>query len=207
MIPKAAIDLILEAEGIDQPSRWPGGGSGITIGYGYDLGFERYFARDWSGILSSLVISTLATALGKTGQNARVIAHRFDGIVIQRAQALQVFISKTLPQEEAKTLQAFPGLDKLPPPVIGALVSLVFNRGASMTDDPARPALHSRSEMRAIRDLVAQYSQGSAQSAVLHGIAQNLRVMKRLWIGKGLNGLLDRRDAEAALVESAIPRA
>jgi hypothetical protein len=28
--------------------------------------------------------------------------------------------------------------------------------------------------------------------------------MKRLWVGKGLNGLLVRRDAEAALVRSAV---
>jgi hypothetical protein len=28
--------------------------------------------------------------------------------------------------------------------------------------------------------------------------------MKRLWVGKGVDGLLKRRDAEADLVESAI---
>ena len=33
-------------------------------------------------------------------------------------------------------------------------------------------------------------------------IAQQLREMKRIWIGKNLDGLLERRDAEAALIES-----
>jgi GH24 family phage-related lysozyme (muramidase) len=53
-----------------------------------------------------------------------------------------------------------------------------------------------RTEMRAIRDAVAQGD--------LAEIANQLRVMKRLWIGKGLDGLLKRRDAEADLVASTI---
>ena len=34
--------------------------------------------------------------------------------------------------------------------------------------------------------------------------ARVLRAMKRLWVNKGLDGLLKRRDAEADLVESCI---
>jgi GH24 family phage-related lysozyme (muramidase) len=33
-------------------------------------------------------------------------------------------------------------------------------------------------------------------------IANEVRKMKRLWINKGLDGLLARRDEEAALIES-----
>ena len=33
-------------------------------------------------------------------------------------------------------------------------------------------------------------------------IAKELRKMKRIWQGKGLDGLLTRREAEAKLVES-----
>jgi GH24 family phage-related lysozyme (muramidase) len=33
-------------------------------------------------------------------------------------------------------------------------------------------------------------------------IAQEIRNMKRLWVGKGLDGLLKRRDEEANLVDS-----
>ena len=35
-------------------------------------------------------------------------------------------------------------------------------------------------------------------------IANQIRSMKRLWVNKGLGGLLHRRDAEADLVESCI---
>jgi GH24 family phage-related lysozyme (muramidase) len=50
--------------------------------------------------------------------------------------------------------------------------------------------------MRAVRDAVA--------AGDLQEIANQIRAMKRLWEGKGLDGLLKRRDAEADLVESAI---
>jgi GH24 family phage-related lysozyme (muramidase) len=50
--------------------------------------------------------------------------------------------------------------------------------------------------MRAIRDAVSRED--------LKDIANQLRLMKRLWEGKGLGGLLRRRDAEADLVESCL---
>lgn len=192
MIPQKAIDLILEAEGVDQPSKWPGGASGITLGYGYDLGYESSLEKDWSGILPADHVARLKRAVGRRGQRAQQIAHSFAGIRVTRQQALKVFQERTLPKYEAETLVAFPGLEKMSANVRGALVSVVFNRGASMTDDPARPKTQTRREMRSIRE------------AVLCGnpltIARNLRAMKRLWAGKNLNGLLRRRDAEADLV-------
>ena len=59
-----------------------------------------------------------------------------------------------------------------------------------------KPGEDRRKEMRAIRGAVAE---GDLQE-----IADQLRAMKRLWEGKGLDGLLKRRDAEADMVESAI---
>ena len=35
-------------------------------------------------------------------------------------------------------------------------------------------------------------------------IAKEFRNMKRIWIGKNLDGLLERREAEAKLVESCV---
>jgi GH24 family phage-related lysozyme (muramidase) len=52
----------------------------------------------------------------------------------------------------------------------------------------------SRLEMRNIRNLVPKKD--------YKGIAKELRKMKRIWKGKGLDGLLARRDAEADLVET-----
>jgi GH24 family phage-related lysozyme (muramidase) len=110
-------------------------------------------------------------------------------IRIDRDVALAVFTNKTVPAYVAQTRAAFPGFDDLPIDAQGALVSLVFNRGASMKGD-------RRKEMRAIRDAVP--------SGNLPEIARQLRAMKRLWVGQGLDGLLRRRDAEADMVEASI---
>ena len=45
-----AIDLIHKFEGWDDPWIWPGDASGVTIGYGYDLGYEP-FKKEWAGLL------------------------------------------------------------------------------------------------------------------------------------------------------------
>ena len=189
IIPQKAIDLILNAEGVDQPWQWPGGASGITIGYGYDLGYEQNFVRDWDGYLAIDVIARLQMALGKTGENAHIWAPRFSDITIAKDIALAVFENFTLPHYASETILAFPGLDRLPTLVRGALVSLVFNRGTGMIGP-------RRAEMRAIRDAVAKGD--------LREIARQLRAMKHLWVGQGLDGLLKRREAEAQLVEEAM---
>lgn len=190
-VPDEALALILDAEGIDQPSKWPEGSSGITIGVGYDLGFvtEDQFEEDWSPFLSGDEIDRLKDVIGLSGEKASQRASEFRDIKIKRADAEQVFKERTLPLYSQKTEDAFPGVDQLPPAVQGALVSLVFNRGPGMNGD-------SRREMRAVRDAVA--------NGDLQEIADQIRSMKRLWEGKGLDGLLKRRDAEADLVESAI---
>jgi GH24 family phage-related lysozyme (muramidase) len=100
-----------------------------------------------------------------------------------------VFKARTLPLHSRRTEQAFPGVEQLPADAQGALVSLVFNRGPGMEGDRRR-------EMRAVRDAVAQKD--------LREIARQIRAMKRIWKGQGLDGLLKRRDAEADLVESCI---
>jgi GH24 family phage-related lysozyme (muramidase) len=190
-IPDEALALILDAEGLDQPSQWPGGASGITIGVGYDLGFvtAEQFEQDWNPYLSGDEINRLKDVIGVSGDSARQRAGEFRDIRIQRPDAEAVFKERTLPLYSQRTEDAFPGVDQLPPPAQGALVSLVFNRGTAMDGDRRR-------EMRAIRDAVAEGN--------LKEIAKQLRDMKRLWEGKGLDGLLRRRDAEADLVESAI---
>jgi GH24 family phage-related lysozyme (muramidase) len=186
-----AIALILDAEGLDQPSRWPGGESGITIGIGYDLGFstEEQFEADWSPFLSSDEIERLKDVIGLSGDAAARRAGEFRDIKIERADAEQIFKDRTLPLYSQRTENAFPGIEKLPAAAQGALVSLVFNRGPGMNGDRRR-------EMRAVRDAVG--------AGDLQEIANQIRAMKRLWEGKGLDGLLKRRDAEADLVESAI---
>ena len=139
--------------------------------------------------MSSDEIERLKAVIGLSGDAARRRAGEFRDIRIKEADAEQVFKERTLPDYSEQTEQAFPGVDKLPPKVQGALVSLVFNRGPGMDGDRRR-------EMRAIRDAVAE---GDLQK-----IADQLREMKRLW--PNTLGLRRRRDAEADFVESAIDK-
>jgi GH24 family phage-related lysozyme (muramidase) len=105
--------------------------------------------------------------------------------------AFAVFQAVTIPKFTAAARDAFPGFDNLDPNCQGALVSLVFNRGASMKGD-------RRIEMRAIKDLVPHKDYA--------GIAQQFRQMKRLWMGTDIEkGMSRRRDAEADLVLKSKP--
>lgn len=190
-----ALQIILNAEGLDQPGNWPGGDSGITIGIGCDLGYTTVdrFESDWGDVLPPSQIQRLKEVVGLRGLSARVRAHEFSDIKIKLADAEKVFAERSVPSERVKVQLAFPGFDKLPADAQGALISLAYNRGTSMVDKPGEDR---RKEMRAIRDAVAV---GDLQE-----IANQLRSMKRLWIGKGLDGLIKRREDEAALVESCI---
>jgi GH24 family phage-related lysozyme (muramidase) len=190
-ITEKAKQLILEFEGTDQPGRWPGGSSGVTIGIGYDLGYVTVdqFESDWGPYLSGDALQRLKSAIGKTGISAKNRAPQFSDIKIKSQDANSVFINRTLPLHALRTEQAFPGVTELPGDAQGALLSLAYNRGTSMEGE-------RRSEMRAIRDAVPKKD--------LQEIANQLRSMKRLWVGKGLDGLIRRREAEARLVESCI---
>lgn len=199
-ISQAAVELILESEGVDQPGKWPGGGSGITLGFGFDLGFytAKQFEDAWGRYLKPEHVVALKTALGKTGGAARSIAGRFAGIKVTRTEALEVFNRVTLPTWTEKTAKAFPGSDSLPPDAFGGLVSLCFNRGTQIDSSDRRR------EMLAIRNLLAAWD-GTAKKlpALLAAIAAEFRSMKRIWRGKGLDGLITRRENEAKLIERA----
>ena len=190
-----ALRLRLNAEGLDQPAEWPGGQSGITIGIGYDLGYVTVdqFQSDWGEVLDANTCAKLQTCIGLRGSKAKARAGELSNIHIDRSEAEKVFEEQTLPVCMQRTEQAFPGVEDLPADAQGALVSLVYNRGTSMIDNSPEDR---RREMRAIRAAVAR---GDLQE-----IANQLRAMKRLWIGKNLAGLIARREAEAKLVESCI---
>lgn len=192
-ISQEAVDLILESEGVDQPSKWPGGGSGITLGYGCDIGADPQSLQFWREELTPEQLERLATAKGITGRQAQVIAPRFRDIKVSKEASLRVFHRFTLPVEIAKTKAAFPGAELLPPAALGALVSVVFNRGTSRKGS-------RRVDMQDIYDILVD----GVQSGDLQKLAQQFRDMKKLWRGMGLDGLIIRREREAQLVESAI---
>lgn len=193
-----SIDLILEYEVgggksyyikyLQKPT-WPKGASGVTIGIGYDLGYNdsHQFEKDWKGKIADSDFERLSKVLGKKGDSVASLIPALKDIIVPWEAAFEVFQNNTIPRFIKETLQAFPQADQLHPDAFGALVSIVFNRGASVSGD-------SRREMLNIRHLVP--------SKDYKAIAQEVRDMKRLWIGKGLNGLLTRREEEAKLIES-----
>jgi len=168
---------------------WPGGASGVTIGIGYDLGYNNLdqFTSDWMYQIPLDQFNRLKVHLGKMSTTAKGAVASVRDIEVPWCNALTVFKKSTLPRFIKETLKAFPGADKLHPDAFGALVSIVFNRGASVSGN-------SRVEMLNIRNLIS--------SKNYKAIAKEIRSMKRLWVGKGLDGLLKRRDEEASLVES-----
>lgn len=165
---------------------WPGVASGVTIGIGYDLGYNSaaVMRSDWSA-LPWADTERLAAVCGIKGSAAKPAAARVKDIVIPWGMALEVFEVVTIPKFASHTRHAFPGSEKLHPDAFGGLLSLVFNRGASLIGP-------SRAEMRGIAGLVGRKN--------YRAIAEQIRAMKRLW--PGVRGLLRRREAEAALIES-----
>lgn len=206
----AAFDLIVRFETGGQryyenvyksAPHWPGGQSGVTIGCGYDLAYETRFASDWAGKLAPIALTRLARCRNLRGSKARQALSGVRDIVIPWPLALEVFREHTVTQEILSTLRAFPGaLEKLPAEAFGALVSLIYNRGELIDQSPRRQ------EMWDIRQLIHQIPT-VATASHLRLLASLVRKMKRLWPDNPQSDgdLVDRREAEARLIESALP--
>src|SRR4051812_15001416 len=104
-----ALALIHRFEGIDVPWIWPGKASGVTIPYGYDLGYESNFEKDWGNRLSEAVLEKLRPVLGLKGERAHRAALGLRGIKIPLDAAGEVFNQNVLPREEALVARVFPG--------------------------------------------------------------------------------------------------
>lgn len=195
-IPRECLEFIIDQEGMDQPCLFPGGDSGVTIGHGYDLGAESEadLRKQWADWLTAKQLDQLSTASGLSGTKAKALCANFTGIKIAINAADDIFYRYTVPNYYKQTTKGFPGIDEFPGEVQGAMLSLVFNRGSSIKGE-------KRKEMKEIQDLVKN---GHHDAQTLREIARLLREMKRLWEGKGLAGLIARREAEARMVESAI---
>ena len=171
---------------------WPKGQSGPTIAIGIDCAY--YTAQELAQIFAFLPedqIKLIQKSVGQSGEKGRVYTDvlRNAGITVSWDQAVEIFNKFTWPKYSKLAEKAFPGLTELHPDAYGAIVSVVFNRGTSTSGD-------SRIEMKNIKDLIPKKD--------YKGIAKEIKNMKRLWVGKGLDGLLSRRDDEAALISSVV---
>ena len=171
---------------------WPGGASGPTIAIGVDCGYYTPSElHDIFEFLSDEQILLIRGASGKTGQAGREYTKKLKQakIIVDWENAVEIFNTLTWPKFSKLAERAFPGLVELCDDAYGAIVSIVFNRGTNMKGN-------SRIEMRNIKDLITKKDYKK--------IAAEIRKMKRLWVGKGLDGLIQRREDESLLVESCI---
>lgn len=175
---------------------WPGGASGVTIGIGYDLAFAdaARFRDEWSDVLDERRLGRLETACGVGGPLAGSVAASLGDTLVEWDEAEAVFRDRTLPLFTGATERALPNTDRLNGDCLGALVSLVYNRGPSFGRDGDRFR-----EMRAIKEHM--------QRGDLARIPNEIRAMRRIWNGlPGMAGLLRRREVEAALFEQGLSR-
>jgi GH24 family phage-related lysozyme (muramidase) len=175
---------------------WPGAQSGVTIGIGYDIGQSGLedFTRAWRERLPVDQFDRLARTAGIKGSAAAHLPAELRDIEIPWETAEDVFRSITIARYGRLVLRQLAHARELHPHCFGALFSLVYNRGASFASpgDRYREMRSIRSHMHD-RDLVA--------------IPGDLRAMKRLWQGQGLEGLIKRRDAEADLFQRGLAAA
>ncbi|MFX1697772.1 pesticin C-terminus-like muramidase [Paraburkholderia sp. A1RO-5L] len=172
---KEAFALILRAEGYGETPYVPGNSSdqssGVTIGYGYDLGQQiaAQASADLNGLVSPEQISRLLVAIGKHGDRARILISSLSDIKISNPNALE--LAKRMKRRYAQyTVDAFPGVTRLHPHCQGALLSLIVNRGPSLQDQPHQK---TRAQMREIRMAIDENN--------LSGVPFQLRAMKVLW--------------------------
>lgn len=204
-----AIDLILQFEVDGQAGYaaecenpdWPGGASGITIGIGYDLGYEPNIRGDWKGQINDNDLSTLLLTAGLKGGSAQIVLYRVKNIVIPWSAANYVFSNITIPEQIILTSDTFPNSEKLPLDALGGLVSVIYNRG-TLIDDSDR-----RREMLNIRNLLVPFDTATTiPNDIVLEIADQVRSMARLWPedSDSTNDLYHRRLAEADLIANSI---
>lgn len=169
---------------------WPGRASGATIGIGYDLGHAtpNVITADWELHPQR---ERLPQASGYTGQAAKPVAAAMRDVLTRWPLAEDVFRCTSVINYYRMTERAFgrEAFAKLRPNAQGALVSVVYNRGAGMTGD-------ARREMRTIRDRCVPAQDYPCIGAELRG-------MVRVWRGTDIEkGMQVRRFDEAKLAET-----
>jgi hypothetical protein len=167
---------------------WPGEASGITIGIGYDLGYNEpnTVSREWSQHVDRIDLARLVAVSGLKGEAAHAKLPLIKDMTIQWSAALDVFKEVTVPKFYAQMLRIYPQAETLKPEQTAALLSLVFNRGASLSGE-------RRAEMAGIKEALAKNELGR--------VPDLFRDMKRLW--PDTRGLRLRRDREADLFATA----
>jgi GH24 family phage-related lysozyme (muramidase) len=197
---KRAVDMIVAFEVTSeavyikkyQNPEWPGGASGVTIGVGYDVGYvtAAKLVMDWGAHLPASMVTALKAAVGVTGSPAQSLAKELHASVsVPWKDANAVFETVTLPETSRQVSKALANTDMLSDDSFGALVSLVYNRGASFSKTGPR-----FQEMRDIKSHMA--AQAFAK------VPDDILAMQRLW--PTVPGLQRRRRDEAKLFKGGL---
>lgn len=196
-ISKQLWDFILSTEGYEAQPYVPSGASGVTLGYGYDLGQQRKdkMYQELSPYYTNDQLKRLEEAIGKRGDAARKIVGKFSDITITRekAQRLAILVKRRYAED---TVSIYPEILNYHPHCQGAILSLVYNRGNLLIDKPNHKP---RGDMRDIQSALRQ-NRGN-------DIPKYLRAMKRLWSPdpkKEERGLIIRREKEAEWFEKGL---
>ena len=174
---------------------WQTTASGVTVGFGFDLGYNTpsQIEKAFRGVLGTSQVKAMQSVSGLKGKNAYYngLPKVRNTVVVTYDQAEEVFKRDSLPRFTKQTADAFSlSPTRLHPHSNGALVSLVFNRGPSLSSSD------SRKEMRWIKYNISINREDKVPS--------NIKDMKRLWSYTKLKGLHLRRDAEAKLFQDGI---
>lgn len=204
LISDAARDLIVAEEVSSkaayearyQKPEWPGGGSGITIGIGYDVGAgvrsTAQLRADWGLRIPESMIAALEPCIGVTGERAHgMLAGVRSQVNVPWAAAIDVFDAVDVPRWYNICTKALPNFETLPLDCKGVLLSLAYNRGPSFTNTGDR-----YTEMRAIKAhmIAKEFAK----------IPAEFRSMKRIWPQQSMRGLVLRREHEARLFEQGL---
>lgn len=188
-IDQKGLDFIVEQEtgGENEYNRhpeWPGEASGITIGIGYDLGYNSSatISKDWQLQLKRNDLERLIACAGIRGKEAQQRLPLVRDIEVSWESAVMVFENITVPKFYQTMLSIYPEAAQLAPNQAAALLSLVFNRGSSLSGDRRREMLEIQQALKA---------------GTLAQIPDMLRSMDRLW--PNTKGLRLRRHREADL--------
>jgi hypothetical protein len=176
---------------------YPGGDSGVTIGIGYDCGYNTaaQIRQDWEGKVNSNILAYLISVAGFKGDAARRrITANVRGFVIPIEAARQVFEQVSFPKFKSLTLSIYPKVIELNEITQAVIIGLVYNRGASF-GERGKPSWDRRKEMRELAPAI--------EAKDYKKIANLIDSMKRLWVGESV-GLVKRREWEAQTILNSI---
>ena len=144
----------------------------------------------WEPFLAHPDVKLLQGCEGVTGNAARTLCGTLQSIQIIWPSAYSEFNAFEVPNYWSLTARTFPGFNDLRRNAQGALVSLVYNRGSSMSGP-------SRVDMRTIRDAVPKKDYEAMADAEAHMLV----TCGNAWRNAGIyDGMKARRGSEAILL-------